>query len=340
MDPANPHSDFFDKVNYFVTSSVDDLIQNKNNQGGGVLIFNELKQGFTEFQDILSHVKEDVIMSLPTFKLNELKQKLTPLFSVVESIQNLKKDPNQADHQQKQSIVNQFTRPFNPGNPSDSGFFAKEKDPVWQIVVQSIALFNSNDKKDEEAKVILKRLQEIEKKATETTSSLDSILASAKSELSKSGVEVHSEIFRVQAEDHKTKSEKWIQWSIGLLAFTILIALTFFFIIAFGIETTTKIIETGVLAALMISFSTFGLTLTVKNYFAEKHNESINRHKANCLSTFNTFIDSADSERKAAVLLQASQTIFSHQTSGFLSKENDIHNPNPIVEIVRNISSK
>jgi ABC-type maltose transport system permease subunit len=340
MDNTKPHQDFFEKVSYFVTSPVTDLIQNIKSKQQGVLIFNELEQGFKEFQDILSHVKIDSILTLPEFKIIELKQRLNPLFLFVDTIQNSQKNPQQTDHQQKQQIVQQFTKPINYSNPNDSGFFIKEKDPVWQIIVQSIALSNNNVKKDEEAKAILKRLQEIEKNANSTTERLTSILNSAQSELSKSGVEVHSEIFREQADTHEINSKNWRKYSIIMLVFTIVLALTFFFIIAFAVSETKKIIETSVLAALIISMSTYALTLIVKNYFAEKHNESINRHKANCLSTFNTFVDSADDERKSAVLLQATQTIFSHQSSGFLSKENDVHNPNPIVEIVRGVTSK
>lgn len=340
MDTNNPHQDFFEKVNHFVTSSVDDLIQNKNNQNQGILIFNELKQGFSEFQDILSHVREETILNLPDFKINELIQKLAPLFNNVITIQNLQKIPNQADNKQKQQIVHLFNKQLNYSDPNDSGFFAREKDPVWQIIVQAIALSNNKEKKDQEAKAILKRLQEIEKNANTTTGKLNSILTSAQSELSKSGVEVHSEIFRDQANKHETNSNKWRDYSIVMLAFTVVIALGFFFIIAFKVSDFKKIVETSVLAALIISMSTYAITLTVKNYFAEKHNESINRHKGNCLSTFNTFVDSADNERKAAVLLQATQTIFSHQSSGFLSKENDVQNPNPIVEIVKNVTSK
>jgi hypothetical protein len=342
MEKKNQHQEFFEKVNNFVTSPIDDLIQNKNKQQQGILIFNELKNGFEEFQNILSYVKEDTILALPEFKINELKRRLEPLFAHVEDIQNLQKKPNQADDQQKQKIVHNLTKAYNPMNPEDSGFFAKEKDPIWEIIVQSIALSNNNNKKDQEAKAILKRLEEIENNAKASSENLQNVLNSAKSELSKSGVEVHSEIFKEQANKHKTNSNKWRKYSLILLIITVTVALGFFAIIAFVLNEsdTKKIIETSILAGLIISISTYSLTLTIKNYFAEKHNESINQHKANCLSTFDTFVDSADDERKAAVLLQATQTIFSHQNSGYLSKENEIQNPNPIVEIVRNASNK
>lgn len=340
MENNQPHQELFEKINNFITSEIDDLIQNKNNQAQGILMFHELKPGLEEFQNILSYAKPEIILSLPEFKIAELKQKLNPLFERIEAIQNFKKNTEQSDKQQKYKIIQFFNRPFIKDRPNESGYFAREKDDIWQIIIQAIALYNNNRKHDNEAKAIIQRLQEIEKNAISHDKKLKEVLESAQTELSKTGVEKHSDIFQYQADIHKAESFRWRKYSIILFISTILAAVIFFYIIAFEVEEIKKIIETSILAALMISMLTYMLTLTVKNYFAEKHNESINRHKANCLSTFNTFVDSADEERKATILLQATQTIFSHQSSGFLSKENDIQNPNPIIELVRNVANK
>jgi hypothetical protein len=334
--------DFIENVNFFVTTHVDDLIQNKKTQENGVLIFNELKPGFQDFQAILSRIKPENLIFLPDFKFHELDRRLKPLFQMVSQIQNMPKNPAQPDEQQKRGIIHEFTRDYNAGNPNASGFFVREKDTVWEIIVQSITLANEGNRNDQETIKIMKKVKTAEKEVDEIRSKLNSILNSAQTELSKTGVGHHADIFTNQAKIHKENAKQWNNRAIKLLILTIFLATLFFIIIAFFIDPdkTKSLIETSVLAALLISFATYAFTLALRNYFAEKHNESINQHKANCLSTFNTFVDSADQERKAAILLQASQTIFSHQSSGFLTKENDIQNPNPIVEIVRNISSK
>ena len=87
-----------------------------------------------------------------------------------------------------------------------------------------------------------------------------------------------------------------------------------------------------------MSLFSYAIVLCVKNYFAEKHNQAVNKHKANCLGTYKTFIDSADDERKQAILLNANQVIFSHQNSGYLAKDTEAQNPSPLIEIVKGIS--
>ena len=70
------------------------------------------------------------------------------------------------------------------------------------------------------------------------------------------------------------------------------------------------------------------------------HNNIINLHKANCLSTYFTFIDSADDNTRQAILQYATQTIYSHQPTGYSGRGSDgTSNPNPIVEIVKNVAA-
>ncbi|HBY54575.1 MAG TPA: hypothetical protein DEH15_19330 [Marinilabiliales bacterium] len=330
------------KIANFLNTPTENLIRNMNNNRGGVLQFDELSYGFDEFKNILSYANSDALANLPYFKFNELDDRLTHFFNKIEVIQNLQKNPQQSDVQQKKDHISFFNNPVYKDDPSRSGFFATHKNEIWNIIAQSIAISNTNYKSEVEAKNILDNLIEFQDQAKQKNLQLDSILNSAQSELSKAGVEKHSDIFNSQALVHSKEASSWRKYSIILISLIVLIAFAFFIVIAFIISTEgrTVIIETSIFGALIISILSYSLSLCVKNYFAEKHNESVNRHKANCLGTFNTFIDSADEERKAAVLLHATQTIFSHQRSGFLSKDTDGSNPNPFIEVVRNISSK
>lgn len=118
---------------------------------------------------------------------------------------------------------------------------------------------------------------------------------------------------------------------------SLIVAGIMYYIIVFNIQDLTNKIEAGILTAILISFISYGIVQSVRNFFAEKHNEQINQHKANCLGTYNTFINAADEESKSAILHYATQTIFSHQNTGFLSKEGPTQNPNPIFEVIKNM---
>ncbi len=146
----------------------------------------------------------------------------------------------------------------------------------------------------------------------------------------------HSKVFKSQEGEHKTNVNTWykrIKKSIiaTLLALVILLVLLIYI-------PESKLIRVAIIGAMIISILTYTTVLFVKNYFAEKHNETVNRHRANCLATFDTFIDNADPDKKGAILLQATNTIFAHQRSGYLSKETETTNPSPVIEIVKNIN--
>jgi len=74
-----------------------------------------------------------------------------------------------------------------------------------------------------------------------------------------------------------------------------------------------------------------------KTYRAYRHNAVVNRHRQNALATFEAFAKAAsDVETKNAVLLQATQCIFSPQQTGYVSGEPESALP-PVLEIVRNL---
>ena len=77
-----------------------------------------------------------------------------------------------------------------------------------------------------------------------------------------------------------------------------------------------------------------------RNYKAHRHNNVINRHRANALSTFKVFVDSSkdDIATKNALLLKSAEAIFSPAITGYLTKEPDNQGTPQILEIVRNIN--
>ena len=77
---------------------------------------------------------------------------------------------------------------------------------------------------------------------------------------------------------------------------------------------------------------------SIKNYTAEKHLETINRHRQNALATFEAFAEAAGENRETrdAVLLASTDAIFDANQSGYLSvKTSRADNGNPIQQVVR-----
>jgi len=83
------------------------------------------------------------------------------------------------------------------------------------------------------------------------------------------------------------------------------------------------------------------LVFSLKNFSAMGHNYVVNRHRQTALTTFQTFVSgTADPQIKNAVLLQATQAIFSPQPSAFLKGESESPQVTPIYEIVKSVTGK
>ena len=328
---------FIERVNNVITSTTTDLIKNsKSNQVNGILIFNEIESKVEELKDYLNQISLDNLNILPDSRFNILNAKLKPVFDKLDEIQKTDKNPNQTDVQQKAQTIQFFTYGANQGG---NGYFEKEKEEIWKIILEAITLDNQKLQDNSIAVKKAKELEKVIKSAKDSQEEINKVLNSARTELSKGGVSKHSDIFGTQANVHKKSAENWQKYAVRLLATNGILVIIILSLVIWVVEDKTLRIEVGIFGAVLISLVSYAVVLCVKNFFAEKHNQNINQHRANCLGTYNTFIDSADEERKAAVLLQATTTIFSHQKSGYLTKDTETNNPNPIVEIVRKVAS-
>jgi hypothetical protein len=73
-------------------------------------------------------------------------------------------------------------------------------------------------------------------------------------------------------------------------------------------------------------------------YRAQLHNETVNKHRQNALTTFEAFANAADDDlTKSAVLTQATQCIFSPQHTGFIADDRESTGYPQIFEMVRTI---
>ncbi len=84
-----------------------------------------------------------------------------------------------------------------------------------------------------------------------------------------------------------------------------------------------------ILKSLLVSLSIYAVVFCAKNYRIQKHNYTINQHKAMSLFASVELLDNEKLTKatKELILIQATNTIFSHQHSGYNSKETDV-NPN------------
>lgn len=154
------------------------------------------------------------------------------------------------------------------------------------------------------------------------------------------GVAQHAIHFKDEAEFHKKQSHQWLGTTVIFAAATIAYALWSLGPQLNDLTATTipRAIQLIVPRLVVIFVLTFGFVWSARSYSASRHNFVVNRHRQNALSSFETFVKGAgDQQTKDAVLLQATQSIFTQQDSGFLRGETAAQPTSQIVEVVRGL---
>lgn len=167
------------------------------------------------------------------------------------------------------------------------------------------------------------------------------------------------DIFRKEADDHKIMAKYWL---LGIIGSVIILSLVLIYIFknfcfdlnCFSIETLSsynsickdcgneiliyEIIKAIVFRLFIISISVYLLVFTIKNYNAHMHNKTINAHKENSFAAALALLNRAETpEGKDQLIIQAALSIFSHQKTGYIGKENEPNNPLFLEKIIEKI---
>jgi hypothetical protein len=102
---------------------------------------------------------------------------------------------------------------------------------------------------------------------------------------------------------------------------------------------TAQALQYGISKLVLFSLLIGGLFWCGRIYRAHRHNYVVNKHRVNALGSFKTFVNSTqDPQTKNAVLLQATQCIYTPQSSGYVTQEAETGNSPHILEIVKGVA--
>ncbi len=161
-------------------------------------------------------------------------------------------------------------------------------------------------------------------------------LQAVKDQAAEAGVATNAQIFLTDSDNHGQTAKKWLTATIWSAIITLVVA-TIFVLISFKYkpENTAVAIQYVVSKLILLSTLSFGIFWCARNYKSSKHNETLNKHRANALMTFRAFVEgSGDQQIKEAILLQAAQAAFVNRPTGYESQEKESQAINPVVEIL------
>ncbi len=179
--------------------------------------------------------------------------------------------------------------------------------------------------------------EELNAKVAQATEALDAVRQLA----AEAGVSQHALYFREEANEHRKAAARWLLATGGLALVTLGFGAWSY---AYHLQ-AAPILPAGALVQLTIAklivFSVLvtALVWTGQVYRAHRHNYVVNKHRQNALSTFQAFAQAAlDAQTKNAVLVQAMQSVFAPQETGFTSRPTEGTSSPQVLEFFRGVT--
>ena len=216
----------------------------------------------------------------------------------------------------------------------------------WQTVSRVLRPMPTDESLNEFVDRIRKASDQADTSTRELQRKLDEanqIVASMRDAAAATGARRHVQLFRAEADDHKKAAERWLRWLVGLLVAAGSVGIGVFFVFPPQIADPTSLtiyLQQAAPRILVLTLFLYGVRMTRQVYGSHKHNETLNRHRQNALDTFETFVQATeDPQTRSAVLLEATRSIFSVQSSGYLAREREYADSAQVLEILRDTQS-
>lgn len=288
----------------------------------------------TPAQQLIDLYKRLSVTALQDFPGNIL----TPIRDQANNHYNLFKqvldfDPGQQDPSSaRTNLINEITAAYQPAFQA-----------LHQYISYSLHRSADFQRLDADARATLQAIEDKSTKIAENLSQHEKDAKAALDEIRKvaaeEGVTKQAAHFYAEFEHHTSEAAKWQKYSVNLaigLGVFAVISLFLHKIPFLKPETTYDAIQLSISKILIFSVMAYMLFLSAKNFLNHKHNAIVNKHRQNALMTHSALVEaSGDEGVRDAVLLQASNCIFSPQSTGYASNsENDMTNQKSMVEIL------
>ena len=187
---------------------------------------------------------------------------------------------------------------------------------------------------------VAEAVQNLNAEAAERQKEFADLKLRMQNQLAETSVSQYKEIFAEQADKHHKSAQRWFGATIG---FTLVFGGIFWWLLK-DLEPAgsdlSLVLQNLFTKGFFLSLIYLLLNRCIKNYTAEKHLETVNRHRQNALDTFDAFVAASEGDRETrdAVLLAATNCIFDANQSGYLSvKTSRSESASPIPHVVKAI---
>lgn len=329
---------------------------------GQELSFSSIQPVFSDIIDAAKRLQKVPLDKIPAIVLATLANQLKQLFDILNSIQTF--SPT-AGPQGRNNLIGNAERVWGETYPTISLLLLASEDrstkesleqlthqvqAAIQLSIEATAALAAKRQEFETslATFLKEKSAQFSKEGEEKMALVEQALAEVRKAAQEAGVSQTAVYFHNEAEEHKSASKIWL----------VALALIIGSIIGFSLFGTRIMNWTGTPEptsaatpleiglyfgekALIAFCLLFALIISAKNHTAARHNYIVNKHRNNALGSFQAFVASAvDDQTKSAVLIQATQSIFAPQTSGYVKTDGENAPASPIIEILRSVGTQ
>lgn len=308
---------------------------------GRELDFSNVAYYFDGTRDLFKQLSKIPLTGLPPSTLDGCSTLATQYLSLIRTIRDYKATQGQALRDNLanqvaglyQTIFNTLTPVIAYANSAQS--ISTEQDRLGLVILEATTEIHKKISEIEQVKL------KAEKTLADAETSAQRSLESIQSAAAKSGVSANASFFKDEYLNHEQAAKNWL-WAViaaGAITATCAFLSSYLYIREVKPTDVAAAIQFAVAKIATLSVLYFFVVWCSRNYLATRHNATVNRHRAIALSTFETFVNaSSDDATKNAVLLKATQAIFSPEVTGYLAKEPQPSVSPQLVEIFRGFS--
>lgn len=305
--------------------------------------------------------KESLIREQKEFSFTPIKEKIFWLFDRIEVLQahidhiaNEWPDIMVRDYCAKLDIIINLLTKIKAYDPTKIPTPGPEKDNLItqteQIYTEYYRFFQSDllpaEKRvttaEDTIKRILKEVNAKQKEIGDIHEKAQTILKAIQGVAASSPVEKFSGIFEEQSRKNGKAAKIWMSVFTLVILATILIAwwlFNNFYSEIKNVTNTSGAIQLLVAKLVFISIAYYLLHRISTNYSAQKHLESINKHRESSLKVFKSFVESTNDDKiKDVILVQASKAIFDNVDTGYISQNSEVNSPE--IKFIENMLPK
>ena len=305
----------------------------RTEQLGTALDFSQGTDVFARTLGLFRSLQESSIDNVPYDTLSKLTQYANEAAKTFKHIQSFDPSGQNNPASVRDNLIQQVATQYQALFPH-----------ISPVIAFSVRRGTDFDRLEREARGSVEELnrmkREMDSKAASIVAEAQATLEQVRRAAAEVGVAQHAVHFKQEATDHLSRSKHWLWATVVLAAATLTFAgwAVYYYANKAVDMTATQSVQLALSKVIVFSLLYFGIVWSARMYRSQWHNYVVNKHRQNALSTFETFVKAAsDDQTKNAVLIQATQCIFSQQATGFVTHESDAAPSPQILEIVRGV---